>query len=220
VVVVDPTQITCDFDLSGADTGAWDVVVTNPDAQSSTLPGGFTVYASVSLDLSLGWNLISLSLEPLDPAPEEVLASIAGDYDQVLAYDGCDAGDPWKRYSPGGGENDLVAMDVQRGYWVHTTSAVTLDLTGILPGAVDIPLCTGWNLVGYPAQDASLVTDALLSIDGQYTRVMTYDTSDPADSWKQYDDGAPAYANDLATMDPERGYWLRVTEDCAWTVEP
>ncbi len=33
------------FDLRGAIPGAWDVVVTNPDAQSASLPGGFTVRA-------------------------------------------------------------------------------------------------------------------------------------------------------------------------------
>jgi C1A family cysteine protease len=48
VVVISSSQITCDIDLTGAVTGAWDVVVTNPDMQSGTLPGGFTVTASAS----------------------------------------------------------------------------------------------------------------------------------------------------------------------------
>ncbi len=43
VVVVSASQITCDFNLSGATTGQWDVVVTNPDMQSGTLSNGFTV---------------------------------------------------------------------------------------------------------------------------------------------------------------------------------
>ncbi|MBN2390429.1 MAG: hypothetical protein JXR84_06885, partial [Anaerolineae bacterium] len=43
VVVVSDSQITCRFDLTGAATGQWDVVVTNPDTQSGTLPDGFTV---------------------------------------------------------------------------------------------------------------------------------------------------------------------------------
>ncbi len=43
VVRVSASQITCDFDLTGAATGTWNVVVTNPDAQSGTLPDGFTV---------------------------------------------------------------------------------------------------------------------------------------------------------------------------------
>ena len=37
------SKITCKFDLSGAATGAWDVVVRNPDTQEGTLAGGFTV---------------------------------------------------------------------------------------------------------------------------------------------------------------------------------
>ncbi len=43
VVVVSSSQITCDFDLTGAAAGQWNVVVTNPDSQSGTLPNGFTV---------------------------------------------------------------------------------------------------------------------------------------------------------------------------------
>jgi hypothetical protein len=43
VQVANPRQIVCDFDLRGATTGAWDVVVTNPDGRSGTLPAGYTV---------------------------------------------------------------------------------------------------------------------------------------------------------------------------------
>jgi hypothetical protein len=37
------TKITCSFNLNGAVAGKRDVVVTNPDGQSATLPSGFTV---------------------------------------------------------------------------------------------------------------------------------------------------------------------------------
>src|SRR5262249_44959748 len=43
VVVVDSSNITCDFDLSGAVGGAWNVVVTNPDTQNDVLVNGFVV---------------------------------------------------------------------------------------------------------------------------------------------------------------------------------
>ncbi len=36
-------RITCQFDLTGAELGAWDVVVTNPDGQSAMLAAGFRV---------------------------------------------------------------------------------------------------------------------------------------------------------------------------------
>jgi hypothetical protein len=53
VTVVSSTQITCDFDLTGAVPGLWNVVVTNPDAQSGTLPDGFTVYAKAPAGVTI-----------------------------------------------------------------------------------------------------------------------------------------------------------------------
>lgn len=40
---VSSNQLTCSFDLTGAEGGTWDVVVTNPDTLSATLVGGFDV---------------------------------------------------------------------------------------------------------------------------------------------------------------------------------
>lgn len=47
VVVVSSTKITCDFDLTAAVPGgtAWDVIVTNPNGPSGTLPKAFTIVA-------------------------------------------------------------------------------------------------------------------------------------------------------------------------------
>ena len=39
----DGTSATAQFNLAGAADGAWDVVVTNPDGTSATLPGGFQI---------------------------------------------------------------------------------------------------------------------------------------------------------------------------------
>jgi len=43
VTVVSPTQITCTLPISGKAPGLWNVVVTNPDLQTGTLPSGFAV---------------------------------------------------------------------------------------------------------------------------------------------------------------------------------
>jgi len=43
VAVVNPTQITCTFNLSGAATGVWDAVVTYPDGRSCELTSGFSI---------------------------------------------------------------------------------------------------------------------------------------------------------------------------------
>jgi hypothetical protein len=43
VSVASPSKITCRFNLAGAVTGTWDVFVQNPDGQSATRSGAFTV---------------------------------------------------------------------------------------------------------------------------------------------------------------------------------
>jgi C1A family cysteine protease len=42
---ISSSLVTCDFDLTGAATGPWNVVVTNPDAQRAILLNGFSVTA-------------------------------------------------------------------------------------------------------------------------------------------------------------------------------
>jgi len=43
VTVINDSLLTCTLDVTGATDGVWDVVVTNPDGQSSTLSQGFTL---------------------------------------------------------------------------------------------------------------------------------------------------------------------------------
>jgi PKD repeat protein len=47
VNVVSPTQITGTFDLIGKTAGDYNVVVTNPDGQFGTRPGGFAITADI-----------------------------------------------------------------------------------------------------------------------------------------------------------------------------
>lgn len=46
VAVPSSTQITCTFSLTGAQTGAYNVIVRNPDGQEAALGNGFTVNAA------------------------------------------------------------------------------------------------------------------------------------------------------------------------------
>ncbi len=43
ITFVSSTQITCSFNLAGAATGQWNIIVTNPDTQSGTLSNGFEI---------------------------------------------------------------------------------------------------------------------------------------------------------------------------------
>jgi uncharacterized repeat protein (TIGR01451 family) len=67
VTVVNTNTITCNFDLTGAAAGQWNVVVTNPDAQSGTLTNGFTVTAPPAPDVSITKQVDGSDFAPGDP---------------------------------------------------------------------------------------------------------------------------------------------------------
>ena len=141
-------------------------------------------------------------------------APIAGQVAAVYAYDNCDPADPWKVYDPADpAGSDLTAVDHTDGLWVAATASTTLPIAGTQPPTTDIPLCAGWNLVGYPLAQERPVTSALASITDRLVRVYGYDAADPADPWEVYDPAVPFWANDLTVMQPGRGYWILVSAD-------
>ena len=181
-------------------------------------------YAVVTRTLTLasGWNLISIPLDPVEPAPEDVLAGISGGYDQVFAYDGCVPEDPWLKYIPGGPPpfNTLTTMDAGHGYWLNATDPMTdtMSVSGSLPLTTSIDLCTGWNLIGYASWNERPITDVLADISGKFDLVYAFDAADAADPWKKYDPTAPPVTNDLDNMKPWFGYWINITDPANLTI--
>jgi RHS repeat-associated protein len=189
-----------------------------PSTRPATTGPGSALQAT-SIPLSANWNLISIPEEPADTDPAVVLASIAGQYTIVYAYDGCDVADPWKQYDPADPvSSDLTVIDHVIGFWIEMTSPATLDVDGTIHSSTDIPLCEGWNLVGYPLNQALPVAGALSSIEGKYSRVYTSDPTDAVDPWQLYDPSVPDWVNDLQIMEPGRGYWILATEDVTLTL--
>jgi len=174
------------------------------------------------ISLIAGWNLIGLQGPPVSTVATDVLSSIATKYDLVYAYNAADVADPWKIYDIARPPflNDLTAINETTGFWIRATAACDLLIYGHPSGPVDIPLKAGWNLVSYPSETARLVTEALASIAGKYDLIYAYDAADVADPWKIYDVARPPFLNDLVTMTPKRGYWIRVSEECTWRVQP
>lgn len=161
-----------------------------------------------------GWHLVSLPEQPASTDPAVVLASIAGQYARVYTFDGCDAADPWKLYDPADpAASDLVAIDHTMGLWIEMTAPGTLEVEGTRPERTDIPLCRGWNLVGYPQAMALPLKGAFQSIEGQYDRVFAWDPTNVEDPWAFFDVDAPEWANYLRTLRPGSGYWVHATED-------
>jgi len=173
---------------------------------ASTLPTSGT-----NLNLYNGWNLISIPLMPEDTSITSLLSSINGNYSIVWAYNASDTIDHWKKYDPVAPfGNDLTSVVPGEGYWIMMTNNDTLPITGTAPESIDLK--NGWNLIGYNSLVSQPITDALFSIDGNYSIVWAYNASDSTDHWKKYDPGAP-FGNDLSMMEPGKGFWIMMTSE-------
>ncbi len=172
---------------------------------------------SVGFALYAGWNLISLPLEPYNTAIDSVLASISGSYDQVWAYDGCDAADPWRFYDPADATaSNLTTLDHRHGFWIHMTADATLTVDGDPPTNTDTPICAGWNLLGYPHNAPLPVTGALVSITDAVDRVFGFVPS-VGSSWRFWGSAEPDWVNDLDAMEPGHGYWVLANADALFS---
>ena len=93
--------------------------------------------------------------------------------------------------------------------WVNKT-ARTAPISGT---KYSISLASGWNLISVPLMPEDTgITSVLSPINGNYSIVWAYNTSDTADHWKKYDPSAP-FGNDLTTMEAGIGYWIMMTSN-------
>ena len=200
----------------GADTFV--VQVSDGNGGLDTLTVNVTILDRHSIDLLAGWNLVSFNMHPANTAIVDVLASIAGNYSLVYAWDS--ATQTWLKYDPNAEfGNTLDTLDETVGVWIQMNAAGTLHIVGNAPGISDIDLKTGWNLVAYPSA-VSLPLPGALTDHGvtNFSMVLASHASDTSDPWKLYDSSAPPYASDLNEMTPGWGYWIYVLADSTWTI--
>jgi hypothetical protein len=106
--------------------------------------------------------------------------------------------------------NDFNTISHQIGFWIHLFGNGT-DIQYIVYGFsqtdTSIPLNAGWNLIGYPSQNAETVANALWGTGAD--KVMVGDTSVPY----HIKEVGPTYL-----MKPGEGYWVHVPFDTVWSI--
>ena len=164
-----------------------------------------------SIDLIVGWNLISIPLIMPDTSILSVLSSISGDWDYVLYYNSTDASDHWKSYATfkPSSLNDLWDIDHTMGFWLRATNNTILTVYGQLPGNVNISLYAGWNLIGYPVQDDSNYTVGDLKLDTGADIVEGYNSS------AEYQ---ISVLPDSYILKKGEAYWVHMTSDMVWAL--
>lgn len=163
------------------------------------------------LALTKGWNLISLSLEPVYTEPSVLLYFVSTKFNSVWT---CEPDAGWSVYVPNGPSN-LGKMERGKGYWIEMNQSETLVIHGTDPGPERIYLKGGkWSLVGHNSLSLLPIGSISPSIpDG--TCIYTYDSEE--ERWLKYFKGGPSFLNDLDLLEPGRGYWFYVEQD--WAID-
>jgi beta propeller repeat protein/parallel beta-helix repeat protein len=159
------------------------------------------------IEMSQGWNLISLPFETYNTSVESVLWSIGGSYDLVRTYTSVGQ---WLGFRPGRAPdlNTLASMNRKIGYWIHATENCTLRISGVREASTGILLHAGWNLVGYPALAGKTVANAFWGTGADRVEV------EDAESPYLISEAASTYV-----MKPGQGFWVHVPFDAVWVVD-
>jgi hypothetical protein len=195
----------------GAPTSVWINVIGSTQAPYDIVMTGHSAgdWVFISFPIAVSGNIESVLNDALN-----------GDglttWDIAKWYNPQDAIDPWKTYRVGGEFNDLATINSAMGVWLHLTAnsgdqTLTTGMIGDYSAvAVNVNLWAGWNLVGYPSATAQLASATLPVLYADMISV--YIASSP-------------YVSDTTdlssvTMSHGNAYWVHVTADCVWTVNP
>ena len=104
--------------------------------------------AAAAHDLKLGWNLISLPVEPASPA----VTDLFHDYLETV-YHGAIL--EWIG-GYGGHFGNAAELHALQGYWVPASATTAVDIRGTAPATTFVNLHQGWNLVGPATANVTL----------------------------------------------------------------
>lgn len=144
-----------------------------------------------------------------------MLAPIAGEYNAVFTYETTDSNDPWKSYNPNlpvWAEQDMAGVYDYKGYWIIMNQNTSYYLDGFFNMNNQQQLYTGWNLIGYPRENATTPGVAYASLNGNYNLVIHYIRQN--NTWVYYAPGDPN--STLTQIQPDEGYWINMTADDMW----
>jgi len=168
-----------------------------------------------NIDLYEGWNLISLPLQPADPAIGTVLSGLSG---QIVVWYYNASADLWTLYdtdAPFPWLNTLHYMVHGDGYWLKSTMNQTLIIQGTTVPSYTMGLMPGWNFVGYNTSTTPM-PDPISSLTTPIV-VWTYYTD--KDEWRLYDTEAPfPWLNTLTNMTAGKGYWMKSNVTQNWNI--
>lgn len=192
----------------GDDVAALTLYSDDPDEGDKTIDlaghGFIGTPGAVTIVTRPGLNLVSWNIDPLNDAPEVVLADILPGLVRVVGVeDGheriFDPADPDQPHP-------LERLDHLRAYRVEVSQPGEVTIEGFIVDAqTPIPLLEGWNTISYLPTEPDAPAHALASIVKNLDMVYGYE-----DEWLTYSPRVPEEENTLRELKPTFGYWVKM----------
>ena len=158
---------------------------------------------ATEIDLNQGWNLVAFYPQPkktkiskiIDPIKSSVNLIQTVKEGQLLTYDPAN-------------ESDATLTDVEggRGYWFSMKEDATLTFDTLSRKGL-VSLENSWNLMGLYITEETPVDEAMAAYKGKFSYIWGYSKS----GWQLYDVNNANF-NNLTTMEPNKGYYVLMTE--------
>jgi len=158
------------------------------------------VEAERTLQLEMGWNMISVNLQPDPDDIREITQTLVEADLLILMKDGLG-----RFYSPEFDFCNIPGWDVADGYQMKMDDAAELTIGGITVMADDpLPLTEGWNLIAYYPR---IEVDAIIAFSGIVDRLLI-----AKDGLGRFYNVEWGFSN-MGNLQEGQGYQVKVTED-------
>jgi hypothetical protein len=177
----------------------------------------FTTATGYTINLTSGWNLISLPVTPTTwRSISDTLDSVSGKVNRIWTYDA--PNEKWLVYNSDPSvpsDANFTSLEAGRGYWVEMNAGGSLVGSGTLYEQLvpsggqpsgqlpQVQLAEGWNMIGYyqlPGKTTAPIVNALSKLSGAWSGegndviTFTSNTLQPQ--------------TPILTMTPGEGYWI------------
>jgi hypothetical protein len=174
---------------------------------------GAVAAQKLALSLLPGWNLITI---PLDPENTDVRAHLGANLRNLSFYQYYDL----NYYDPDSPER--VDIQAGLGYWVYAQDAMTVEFEGEPPSPqapLDVPLASGWNLIGNPFNEAVAFDDTLTVVSGSQVLTLSQAVDAGLVEGRLFRFNPETGGYDVlgpgASMSPMQGYIIKALAACS-----
>jgi len=215
-------KIAISVNISGLSSGTYSATITLTGEEVSNSPQYITVTLNVlpppsnffNLNLSQGWNAISLPLVT-DPRPATVFQGVKGDW--ALFW--------WDPTLPGpngmGGYVMNPNLAPGKGYWMKIfggSQVVTISGSPCQESPFNIPLYSGWNMIGNPFLKEMSVGLILVETQGGLMTIEEAMNTGVISPFFLYNGTGYELIFASGQFVPGKGYWVKAFQNCTLVV--